>query len=584
MTTARNNGSAYAFLPTPPTGDFRLGLWVKASTGVISHSNYAQPFEIGYGSGNYLQLYSNNNDTTPELRRWRNEAGDDQQVLADTAYVGQWIRLGLERTGTTWTLYRADADDTSWTVVTSWTNANTWTSLCFLASVVDLGNYIMPGAWIRSARLYTGNTMAQVLTDLLSATPTLGSLWAAWFDGSTASLDGSDSSGNSRPLTVVGTFVLDADDPIAASGLTATLQGFASRSKRGPVSSATARTLPARTARSQRTSHASGLGAALPSRANSAERTSASSVLGATQQTRFSHPTATVTTSAFAHTQHTRATRHRWSIISASADAIVSLFTAAARTRFGKLASSLAVTSTERRQRPRAVATAAGLSATHASADASSRPTPIATAANATLTERPARHARGNVNSSQAANVATRPHRQRRTSISGSADAFVSLFTTSVRSRFRALSSSTSATVATGTHRSRATAITVGVGALLAAVGTRIARLRFGSVASAINAALASARTRVAPGRPSSAFTGVVQATRRALSRFGTVVSGVQVPILATLRSFTRRLVASTITFTLGADTRRFPVRLGDIRVRRVVLGDGRVKRVVIEE
>jgi hypothetical protein len=216
MTTARNNGSAYAYLTTLPTGDFRLGFWVKASSGVVSHSDFSQVFEASYGGGNYLQLYSNGSDATPELRRWRNEAGDDQQVIADSLYVGQWIRLGLERTGTTWTLYRADVDDTSWTSVTSWTNANAWDGLCFLSSVISLGSYIMPGAWIRSARLYTGNTMAQVLADLLSATPTLGSLWAAWFDGSSASLDGSDSSGNSRPLTVVGTFISDADDPIAS--------------------------------------------------------------------------------------------------------------------------------------------------------------------------------------------------------------------------------------------------------------------------------------------------------------------------------------------------------------------------------
>ncbi|CAB4155036.1 hypothetical protein UFOVP650_67 [uncultured Caudovirales phage] len=222
MSTANNNAVAYATRTTLPTGDFRLIFWHNASTGVVSSADFSQVFEIEYGGGNYVQLYSNSGDATPELRSWRNEAGADAQVLASGTYVSSWIRYYLARTGTTWTLYYALAADVAWTTILTWTNANAWSGLALVGSVTSLGSYTMPGASIRSLRIYTAaHSNADMMTDSLSSTPTLGSLWLACFDGSTASLDGSDSSGNSRPMTVGGgSFVTNASDPIS-SGITA---------------------------------------------------------------------------------------------------------------------------------------------------------------------------------------------------------------------------------------------------------------------------------------------------------------------------------------------------------------------------
>jgi hypothetical protein len=217
MTTANNQTTAYAYTTTLPTGDFRLTFYHQASTGVVSHSNFSQVFEVQYGAGNYVQLYSNSGDATPELRVWRNEAGADAQVLASASYVSTWVRYLLVRTSTTWTLYYAPIGATSWTQIITWTNANAWSALAFVSSFVDLGNYTMPGALIRSCRMYTtGHSLADLLTDTLSATPTLSGLWAAWFDGVNATLDGSDTSGTSRPITVVNTFSSSTDDPISS--------------------------------------------------------------------------------------------------------------------------------------------------------------------------------------------------------------------------------------------------------------------------------------------------------------------------------------------------------------------------------
>jgi hypothetical protein len=228
MSTADNDSTAFAYLASGlPSGDFRLLFWHNASTGVVSSADFSQVFEVEYGSGNYVQLYSNSGDATPELRSWRNEAGADAQVFVSTTYVSNWIRYMLARTGTSWTLYYALVGDTSWTQILTWTNANAWSGLAIVGSVTALGSYTMPGASIRSVRLYTAaHSNANLITDSLSATPTLGSLWAAWFDGSTASLDGSDSSGNSRPITVSGTFLTDASDPIAGGASISSYSAF----------------------------------------------------------------------------------------------------------------------------------------------------------------------------------------------------------------------------------------------------------------------------------------------------------------------------------------------------------------------
>lgn len=220
MSTANNNAVAYATRTTLPTGDFRLIFWHQASTGVVSSADFSQVFEAEYGGGNYVQLYSNGGDATPELRLWRNEVGSDSQVLASTSYVSTWVRYQLARTGTTWTLYYAILGDTSWTQITTWTNAAAWSRLAIVGSSVSPGSYTMPGALIRSVRLYAAaHSLADTLADTLSATATLTNLWSATFDGASASLDGSDSSGNSRPITVAGgLFITAAADPIS-SGL-----------------------------------------------------------------------------------------------------------------------------------------------------------------------------------------------------------------------------------------------------------------------------------------------------------------------------------------------------------------------------
>lgn len=219
MTTANNNSAAYAYRTDLPTGAFRLMWWQLASSGVVNNTNYSQLFEVAYGAGNYFQLYAPQFDGTPELRYYRAESSADVQILASGSFVGVWIRYLLTWVDGTYTLYRAADGAGTWTSVHSWNNATAPTSICFMAGYLDLGNYLMPGSSIRSARVYTdAHSTTDLLADSLLAVGALSGKWAEWFGGATASLDGSDSSGNSRALTVVGTFIPDTDDPIVSGG------------------------------------------------------------------------------------------------------------------------------------------------------------------------------------------------------------------------------------------------------------------------------------------------------------------------------------------------------------------------------
>lgn len=220
MSTAANNGSTYAYISTTPTGNFQL-IWAqKIGPGVINHTDFGIPFEVNLG-GDYLQLYTDQFAAEPQYRRFQAWGGDSLLRAAGT-FVDVWLKHRIERISNVWTLYVAEYSDTSWTSVGTFSSSDPIAAISFFASHVDLGDYVLPGGSIRSARMYVGGTAhaaADLLADLDSPTPTLGNLWAAWFDGASANLTGADTSGNGRNTTVVnGPFTSDSDDPVSSSG------------------------------------------------------------------------------------------------------------------------------------------------------------------------------------------------------------------------------------------------------------------------------------------------------------------------------------------------------------------------------
>lgn len=216
MSTVANNGTVYAYIASAPVGNCEIVWWGKIGTGVINQPNYGQTFELDYsGSGDYLQLYTDISSSDPQFRRFSALSGDGLIRAAGT-YIDIWFKFLLKRVANVWTLYIATEADAVWTTVFNMTQATAPSSICFFGSYLDLGNYVIPNSSVRSARVYVGgHANADLLTDLDSLTPTLGSIWARWFEGASASLSGTDASGNGRTLTIAGgTLIADPDDPL----------------------------------------------------------------------------------------------------------------------------------------------------------------------------------------------------------------------------------------------------------------------------------------------------------------------------------------------------------------------------------
>lgn len=218
MSTVNNNGSAWGY-GAWPTGDHATAWWVKIGPGVVGAPDYGLTFEVNLGGGDYIQLYLDIG-SDPQYRCFQSFGGD-ALIRASGTFVGTWFKHLLTRVGNTWRLYIAEATDTSWTLVQTLTSSSTAPIGCVWASHVSTGSYVIEDASARSIRVYdTVHDLGDLLTDLDSATPTLGSVFARYMDGSAPSPSDFhlDQSGNLRHLMASGTAVPDADDPVSGGG------------------------------------------------------------------------------------------------------------------------------------------------------------------------------------------------------------------------------------------------------------------------------------------------------------------------------------------------------------------------------
>lgn len=223
MSTVSNNSVAWAHR-AHITGDGLICWWENISSGVINSADYGQTLEIDLGGGDYLQLYTEPGTATPGYRRWHQFGGDGLIRSAGT-YIGTWFKKMLRRVGTTWTLYIAEASDTSWTQVYQFTSSAATPTLVLWGSVTTFGSYIMPGSSKRSVRAYnTAHSLADALDDLDSATATLSNLAFSFMEGASPNPANYylDQSGNGLDATPEGgSPTTDSSDPIS-SGISET--------------------------------------------------------------------------------------------------------------------------------------------------------------------------------------------------------------------------------------------------------------------------------------------------------------------------------------------------------------------------
>jgi hypothetical protein len=552
-----NNGSAWGQRVASTTlATWSLGAHAEAlASQYSSGTQWEYLIEIGDTVFNYRwQIYTDNVANTLEFYSPETNA---VVIASGSPTTWGYFRL-VKSTSTSFALEYVAAGGSSFTTIASTTvsNANLANWNIFRA-IVDAGT--CSNAGIRSWRLHSPPlSQANQLLERASRTPVnTTDLYAAYADGDTpvAATWGNDTSGNSRHLTVTGTAVYDSGDPIASSGISATLLSFSSRSKTsGQLTSSGSAAAASRRNRTAAPATSSSATLTHQSQTNRAVRTVYAPSLGTSLPSLTARHRTAATTSAFTHAQQSGAHRSRWSSISASADSIVTLFTASVRTRVGLLGSALTASAITQRTLSRPSNEVTALSSARGSGHVSTRSSVVATFTGATHQSQITRHPRSASSSAQAAAVTTQTQRHRRTSVSGSADAFVSFFTARVRNRFSSLLSGTSTTITTQSQRSLWTPVAAESGAILAAIRTSITRSRFGSVSSALVAEVATGRSRVISGAAASAFSGAVQATRRTLRRFGSVVAGTHEPLFATLQSFANRLRFTTVTSGGSAD------------------------------